>query len=199
MPEIPPQPQPTSNKKAINWKRVLIVALVGAIVIGLGVLIFLILQPKEETPTTANKATPSAKKDETADWKTYTGKYYTFKYPTDWKIETATLPDELRLVSPDLVVDESGPLIIVKSGTMVKLYLTPGSDRDLKEYLHEYSIETTLGGEKAIRSSSDDSHTAYFVVNNGKFYQIPRLYPAGKQSEYEDIFNKILSTFKFLD
>lgn len=87
MPEIPTQP--TSNQKSINWKNILIVAVIGAVVIGLGVLIFLILQPKpkETTPTTAPKtATTSAKKDETADWKVYTSEVLeiTIKYPKDW-------------------------------------------------------------------------------------------------------------------
>ena len=87
MPEIPTQPQPTSNQKALNWKRITVIAVIGAVVIGLGVLIFLLLQPKEETtPVTTKKATPSAKKDETADWKTVVNDVlgYSIKHPKDW-------------------------------------------------------------------------------------------------------------------
>jgi hypothetical protein len=104
MPEIPTQPQPISNQKSINWKRMLVVAVIVAIVIGLGVLIFLILQPKEE-PTTTNKtapsaniSTPSAEKDETADWKTIKGEIsrwqksgayrFDFKAPNEFEITT---------------------------------------------------------------------------------------------------------------
>ncbi len=88
MPEDSTQPQPTSNQESINWKRILIVSVVAAVVVSLGVLIFLILQPKEETttPVTTKKATPSAKKDETADWKTVVNDVfgYSIKYPTGW-------------------------------------------------------------------------------------------------------------------
>jgi hypothetical protein len=187
----------------INFKNILIGVVIGAVLIGLGIVIFLLLQPKEGPTSPTKKATPSAKvstppakKDETADWNVYTGAYYTFKYPSNWKIETGYTTDELRLVSPDLVA-ETGPLITIKAGTMIRLY-PPGANRDLKDYLHENSTETTLGGKKAIRSDSNH-YTTYFVVNNSKFYQIPRLFPEGKQSEYEDTFEKILSTFKFLD
>lgn len=92
MPEIPTQPQPTPNQKSINWKGILIVVVIGAIIIGLGVFIFLIFQPKPETTSTvttkkatpsAKIATPSAEKDETADWDTYknTNYNYSLKYP----------------------------------------------------------------------------------------------------------------------
>jgi len=105
-------PENSANQKEINWKSVLIGVIIGAILIGLGVLIYLLLQPKPEeiTPATTPKtATTSAKKDGTtkettkasppcassltdADkieiklWKTYeNSKYkYSFKYPENW-------------------------------------------------------------------------------------------------------------------
>ena len=59
------------EQKKINWKNVLIGVVIGAILVGLGVIIYLLLQPKSETPTTTPKtSTTSAKKDETANWKT---------------------------------------------------------------------------------------------------------------------------------
>ena len=95
MPEIPSQPQTTLTQKSINWKRVLVVVVTVAVVIGLVVLVFLILQPKPETISTVTTkkatsstkiSTPSAEKDETADWKTYTSKTISFKYPSGWSI-----------------------------------------------------------------------------------------------------------------
>ncbi len=97
MPEAPTQPQPTSNQRSINWKRVLVVVVIGVVLIGLGVVIFLLLQPKEETTSVTPKkatpsakvATPSAKKDETADWKNFVGNIesieYSLKYPKSYK------------------------------------------------------------------------------------------------------------------
>jgi len=95
MPEIPTQPQSTSNQKSINWKKILVVVAIAAVVIGSGVLIFLLLQPKPTQNTTKNVTsypiitTQSVKKSETTDWKTYTNKVYSFevKYPTTWSLD----------------------------------------------------------------------------------------------------------------
>lgn len=96
MAEVPVQPQPT--KQGINWKNILIGAVIGAVLIGVGVLIFYLYQsdseettttttPKTSTPS-AKISTPSAEKDETAGWKTYTATgvvfskvSYSIKYP----------------------------------------------------------------------------------------------------------------------
>jgi hypothetical protein len=60
-------PENSADKK-INWKNVLIGAVVGAILIGLGVLIFLLLQPKPEQPailpTPKTTTTSAIKKEE---------------------------------------------------------------------------------------------------------------------------------------
>ncbi len=225
-------------KKPLNWKLIGIISIVAAILLGGGAYAAVVLdifnqkeEPKQTSTTTTKTATPSTTtkkeepKDETTDWKTYTGKEYTFKYPSDWKVETTTLQiGELRLTSPDLVTDplnETEPLINVKAGTMIRFLPSKEypTGKDLKEYLNENGFssyfdketgvltETTLAGEKSVRidtklgvysASKDYITTSYYVVNNGKFYQIPRLYPEGKQSEYENIFKKVLSTFKFL-
>ena len=80
-----------SEQKKIDWKSVLIGAVIGAILVGLAVLIFLLLQPKSEetTPTTVPKtATTSAKKDGTSAWKTYQGRLISveFKIPKDFTV-----------------------------------------------------------------------------------------------------------------
>lgn len=87
-------PEVSSNQKRVNWKTVLIAVVIGAMLVGLGVAIYLLLQPKP-TPTTqvttkqstpsAKISTPSAEKGETADWKKYTGETndieFSLKYP----------------------------------------------------------------------------------------------------------------------
>ncbi len=93
MPDVSTEPQVTPNQKSINWKRILIFVVIGVAVIGLGVLIFLILQPKEETtiPVATKKATPSAKKDETSDWIEFVGNLeYSLKYPKNYKAYNVT-------------------------------------------------------------------------------------------------------------
>jgi hypothetical protein len=95
MAEAPVQPKPTSQ--GINWKNILIGAVIGAALVGVGLLIFYLYQgSSEETTTTTTKtstpsaktATPSAEKDETANWKTYKNEQAQFAldYPPDWVV-----------------------------------------------------------------------------------------------------------------
>lgn len=110
MPNISTQPQPTSDQQPFNWKKVLVVVVIGAVLIGLGVIIFLLLQPKPEQPTPTTKkatpsakvSTPSAKKDETAGWKTLSHDSFgiELKYPADWTLKQT--PVDIKIESPNL-------------------------------------------------------------------------------------------------
>src|SRR3990170_1466622 len=68
----------TKPPRKINWKFILIGIFVVTLFIGGGVAIWLLLnrpstQPPSKTPASTSSAqtsTPSAQKDETADWKT---------------------------------------------------------------------------------------------------------------------------------
>lgn len=82
----------------INWIHILIGVVIGAVLLGAGFGVYFLTQSKEgplaastkvSTPsaqqaTPSATATPSAKKDETADWKTYENKDagYSIKYPS---------------------------------------------------------------------------------------------------------------------
>jgi len=61
-------------------------------------------------PTVKKVPTATTAKDETADWKTYTGAYFSFKYPLNWEVATGGLgefnsPTRLRLVSPETRIE----------------------------------------------------------------------------------------------
>ena len=56
MPEIPVQPhtpQPTPSQKGMNWKKILTIAVVALVLIGLGILLFLVLQAESEPSSSA--------------------------------------------------------------------------------------------------------------------------------------------------
>lgn len=100
MPEVSTQPQTISDQKSLNWKNIIIGIIIGAILVGLGALIFLILQSEPEvTPVVTTKkampsakiSTPSTKKDETADWEVFSDKILDFslRLPNGWYIEGA--------------------------------------------------------------------------------------------------------------
>ncbi len=93
MPEVPTQPQPTSNQKSINWKRILIIAVIGAVVIGVGVLIFLIIQQKEETTTPPKTPTPS-----TSDKVGVTTNKTEYKQGEEAQIRIKNISSEVRTV-----------------------------------------------------------------------------------------------------
>jgi hypothetical protein len=108
MPEVSPQPslenQPAQPQvqggKGISWKKIIVSVVVIAVVAGIiagGLYWFFVLNEEETTTTETTKvstpsskqATPSAKKDETADWKTYTDTTTgaSFKYPSNWSLK----------------------------------------------------------------------------------------------------------------
>lgn len=67
MPEIPTQPQPTSNQKSINWKRIIIISVVVAVICfllasgGFYVQNSILKKTSQETTESTTSATPSAK------------------------------------------------------------------------------------------------------------------------------------------
>ncbi len=133
--------------------------------------------------------------------------------------------EEIRLLSPNAKVSEIGVeagegMVSVTQGTLIRFLISNQytSEKKLIDYVKEVNPEVTSGGgavseapvgkERAVRvdtkvglyggAETDFISTVYYVVNDGKLYEIARLYESGKQSEFEDIFKKIIATFKFL-
>lgn len=178
--------------------------------------------PTQKTATpSAQTATESTQKSETADWKTYKTSDFSFKYPPTWRFQTEKeTNNDVRLSSPDIVADTT-TIIDVSKGSMIRFLPTSKytSSKTLQSYVNEVTPEIaagggilnsiTLSGEKAVRvdtklglygtAREDFVATSIYTVRNGNLHQISRLYPESKQSEYEEIFKQILSTFEFLE
>jgi uncharacterized membrane protein len=60
MPEDTPQPQTSPSQKPTNWKAIIIIIVVGLVLVGLGVLLFFALQPKETTSSKEETNVPSS-------------------------------------------------------------------------------------------------------------------------------------------
>src|SRR3990167_875717 len=114
-----PQPSPTPKPQGNSWKNIIIGVVIGAVLLGVGgFLVYNAYQPKKEEPTipttkkatsSAKPSTPSAQKDETADWKTYSGSLYYFKYPANWKVESekgteGVISDHIEINDPKSLV-----------------------------------------------------------------------------------------------
>ena len=218
MSEIPAQSQPTSNHKSINWRNIIIGTVIGAILVGLGVFVFLILQPKPETTSTvttkkatpsATTATPSAKKDETADWKTYSSKNYSINYPKDWLSRGCEGNVSFAPNNNLLGICQSGDVglvYIVQVDTDYNAYINRRNPSAYDNYLQE---ETKVSGKEAIKTSGTFNGSvegtpkgaqqiAYIVNFNGKVLVINYVRQSG-WDDYSKIFESMVSTFKFLD
>ncbi len=224
--------QPTSNQKSINWKNILFVVVIAAVVLGLGVLIFLILQPREEptTPITTKKATPSAeisthsaKKDNTEDWKLVENQKIgiSIKYPPEWGLlkcgdstvglmtlkKLSSRPKELHCQSDFLPTISISRNKAYTSVELVKIW----DENNESGWFSKYKTETTTLDQKAGTKVSytttnkafeqpEGTKTVYYLfdIEGEETLQVYYVqYP--EDSDYLDIFNKMMETFKFLD
>ena len=146
----------TGVNNSINWKRVLITVVIGAVIVGLGVIVFLFLQPKptEPAPVTTKEATssattttPSAEKDETADWKTYSSKNFSFKYPPSWKQVIAPHGNILFTLNKETVLNFQPTLTTIKEDSYSNYV------KNLESSLSRFSDKQTTTKEKLINSN----------------------------------------------
>ncbi|OGY25423.1 MAG: hypothetical protein A2Z24_02950 [Candidatus Woykebacteria bacterium RBG_16_44_10] len=222
---VTPQ-QPTvavaTPKNPINWKNIIIGVVIGAIIVGIGVAIYLLLQPKPEEPTsptnpktatTAAKPKPEPPKitDETAGWKTYTDptRKITFKYPKEWVVRTKsndpTCYEELINVAPEGYQGKCTSIIFI---SMVFNKKDIGCDQSKVEDLSISQVENTIiNGKPVIRCVSTDTSSGGALQQGTKtidvYFKNENLVISYAQSpgqaSFINEFESLLSTFKFLD
>ncbi len=228
-----PQPSPTPTPKVINWKTILIRVVIGAVLLGGGgYLVYNAYQPKKEEPaqttTTTKTATPSAttqtSKDETADWKTYTGSQISFKYPPSWKeYDTSTDANSTRptpsfsdkdpntvspgVVVPTISIDKSSTLSVFGTDFNGLVNTSVGYTWNAgKSYKKIKNL--TVGSMQAvwIRQSleagvavSGPSYDHIYIEKSNKVYDFYLMADtASTLDQYSTTFNLIITTFKFL-
>jgi len=157
--ENPAQPQPTSNKKPFNWKKILLILLIALFVISLlGVGLYLLIprlteeptpmtQPQKQATPSAEPATPSAKKDETEGWKTYSSKDFSFKYPPSWKQEIAPHGNILFALNKEIVLNFQPTITTIKEDSYSNYV------KNLESALSRFSDKQTTTKEKLINSN----------------------------------------------
>lgn len=211
--------------------RVLIGLGVAIIIIALGMIGYLLvdklflgesatavpnIEITEKSPTT-KVATPSAQKDETADWETYSSKKlkYEFRHPKDWEAKSmeekyggAPAP-VIELTSPDYNLDGFGYLI---SGTIVKFgsTSTKPSNKSLLEYAKQNDTssfkEVSLGTnqvvvEELVQSVNNKEviYLTYYVSDGQKVVLIDTHFFSSNTNKFQPLVESIVSTFRFLD
>lgn len=156
------------------------------------------------TTTPSSVLQPSPGPDLTADWKTYTGKYFSIKYPTSWSFieekpwRTEDLFPALKL-SPFLNNGQSITITVTNN-----LDLTLDQFIDIKRGLDPNTFNTiTIGGVsgKIKRDYVTVFNSELVVVNRvgiGKTFDVLWTKSPGVVIE-DKTFDQTISTFKFLD
>lgn len=226
-----PQPQVKATPKSTNWKKVgfTLVFIAACASIILGIYWFFVLSkssdnldltgpvPKVTTKTSTEsvkKATESAKKDETADWKTYENDKlgFSIKYPQNWFVYDNQTPPCDGKISGFLFVNQAkiSECIfadVAPADLIVRVGETPSAPYGPLPKSTEYDTYTNydFAGEKGvlnIRTEKSEGprrkETAIIVNHRNNQYSIsyPNLDFKGK---HEPIYDKIISTFTFLD
>jgi hypothetical protein len=202
------QPKPPADssvqaapKKGISWKKIIVTIVVIAAVLSIVcVLLWWFAFRETETTTTepvkvttpsAKPATPSAKKDETDSWKTYTSELgYSFRYP-----ETMTFK-RLEISKGEEVTIKIGtgnqvPYIQVTKNVPRGLHCgTPDNSSDCFK-----TEKFTLDGVEGKKHTDTIRGGIVYV-----FYEPKNLVIYFENiGSNQELFNRILSTFKFLD
>lgn len=187
------------NQKA-NWQYILIVAIL-AFIVGGGILAYQYWWlPKHET-----KPLEITIKNKTAGWQTY-GSYehgFEIKYPPDFYFishasSTGVFTFQVyKLKTPYLM--KCSTEVEIRVSIFDKKIVSPSiiPHSDCPSCVVGKIGDKTVSIEKNIPGACGSSDNVIWVEPSGKFVVLFNLAPS--ESLYEDIFNQMLSTFKFIN
>ena len=193
-----------SLNKAISTPiAIIIVIIVAILAVGAVVLVYQYYWQPQTAP-----APPEPSADETANWKTYRNEEYGFeiKYPNDWYIYANNSSD----VFIQSTKEESGGIpgphinafeIEAKSITLntTLLQAIQGRVDEIKKAGINFTQENIkIGGKdglkiKTVCEGVGCGAPEWFVINGNYFYYF------NSNLGYSNIFDQILSTFRFLE
>ncbi len=143
--------------------------------------------------------------DETAGWSDYKNKGgYSLKYPLNWE-----LIDCVEDKDCTIYINSGKKLYIGQESHEFHLYINKGN-KGVKSYLDKsgYKYKTEMiNGVRVYRTDSEPaplgSEVVFFEKTNNSYISVgfspySAGYPVKDQEKYHEIYNKILSTFKFL-
>ncbi|OGZ18385.1 MAG: hypothetical protein A2V72_02120 [Candidatus Nealsonbacteria bacterium RBG_13_37_56] len=177
--------------KGVSAPIALTIIIVLAVIIGGGIIAYQYYWlPKEEV----KKSEIETPKDETSDWKTYSNEEYgfEFKYPETWNVseEYANMVEIININKPlekIIILKSSGPppetmdMQIIESKTVIVDNIT--TTRELMRGRFE--------------DNKDNYYLRVFIPEKNIFYHAD--FNKDNFEEFSLIYNKILSTFKFID
>lgn len=207
---------------SINRKKISLILLIGLILISLvGVGLYLLIPKPDKEPILTSQpqkqATPSAKKDETAGWKTFAGSTgiiggqsdkgvrFSVEHPTNLATKDRDHNYALVHSSPYRLAGPEQPgEISVLLGTYVE-----SGKKTIAEGYNGKVTDTTLGGKKATRHTHTSSNAGitnnivnYVVMDVGKNnwgFEFRCLYFPKEGLDLEKTCDLMASTFRFLN
>ncbi|MCL4365813.1 hypothetical protein M1437_01135 [Patescibacteria group bacterium] len=146
-------------------------------------------QVVSQTPLPVVSTKPASSSDETANWKTYSNNDLSFKYPSGWS-------------SDGMIITSSSPTIkltvVQKDGTLMNECMQVESEETKKGLVVKKFTSMTTG---AMCSAFDPNSREIWVIpsKNASSPGISYQYSALESQQAEEIFNQILSAFRFTD
>ncbi|MFH0863506.1 MAG: PsbP-related protein [Candidatus Gottesmanbacteria bacterium] len=194
---------PNTEKKLIN----LLVLLAIIIIIGVAGYILGVKTQSTITPipTPLVIVQPTPTPDPTANWKTYinTEDNYSLLYPPDWTLDTTTL----EIIPPTEGLGGEGRIFInvnASDGSLEQfMEATNPSTGTKNSQVYTLVKQIQINGVNGILTKGGccgfgGQHV--FVQHNNKTYHLTLKGPVDNpKSDYQTVFDQILSTFKFTD
>lgn len=182
IPEQPSQPKPKLSKWIIAVAVILFLVIVGS------VSAFVLNknsaskpQPNAETIVASPTPTP----DPIANWKTYTGNGFSIKYPASWKIEV--LSQDVKNLDSIFLKEDSTHVVTLSFSTDKFSSIYP-------EYINNSkNPKIKINGYDAYPDTGFAGLGAFYLVNSNE--QFANISPGTILDK--ELFNQILSTFKF--
>lgn len=199
-----------SKKKDSNRNRWL---LIFAVFIVLFLVAYHLLPTKTLAPTTANQTTTS----ETANWKTHEFNNYAFRYPDGYHVEDSTsLDNNSNIVKSTMILNfqrsegaqmSDADYYVGINESKDSAYVTDSLISVLAQNAKEQN--NTIGSQKVMKVNGFDAvyqevsysdplgnkysyPVAYVLDGKGRV-----VYLSGANMDHNELFNQILSTFKF--
>lgn len=196
--------QPPIQKPSSPWLTIVLIVLV---ILSLACMSFLFWQNQQlskqlmvvsqPTSPTLTKPTPIPSADPTTNWKTFNGKLFSFKYPSDW-VNSSTKkanPNDVILKSQDSAIGFS--VNINLNGFGLECYKPTGQTIKTLFNGKEKSVDVYQGISNEMCSIKDEKMFGFseeYTTNNYAFFMT---YKANEETSATNHLNQILSTFKF--
>ena len=173
-----------------------------------GVASWIALYTKPKIKSDSQVVVPTTTTDQFKDWKTYRNEEYgfEFRYPGDWEIDniiknfiSIKSKSDIDNIVNGLNYGPSNPINITIRDNPQKSTLNDWFNNQFEGWEVLSKEFTKINEHEAIRSSlagESSSNTIFFQLPNG---QIINFTHETYNFPYTDIFNQILSTFRFIN